>query len=77
MPCHDHYPTNEETRANDEIQALKARLDHVTALLCSLSDVHSIGGDRAPQAVKDWWTQHAEDDEAAKAPKPSRKFKVT
>ena len=76
MPCHDHYPTNEETRANEEIQALKARLDHVTDLLCQLG--HSTGvGAPTPQAVKDWWTQHAKEDKATQAQKPTRKFKVT
>ena len=70
MPCYDHYPTAQETQANEEIQALKARLDHVTDLLCSLRPAQALI--TAPQAVQDWWAQHAKDDEAVQTPNSPR-----
>lgn len=76
MPCHDHYPTRAEDTANEDLLALKARLDHVTDLLCHAGHAY-ITGHPIPPSVQDWWAQHRKDDKAANTPKPPRKFKVS
>jgi hypothetical protein len=53
MPCHDHDPSNDP-------QILKAKVNHLTDMLCRTCEVAEIDG--LPADVIRWWDDHRKRD---------------